>query len=82
MVLVKVGVPPEQVQVIRSNIGSESAEKCGDVQWADCLSWPDRIKKCTALILLFVLSYVLYSSSFIWLCYLQYFYIVIMSNLN
>jgi hypothetical protein len=38
MVLVKVGVPPEQVQVIRSNIGSESAEKCGDVQWADCLS--------------------------------------------
>jgi hypothetical protein len=39
MVLVDVRVPPEHVQVIRSNIGPESAEKCRDVQneqiWAN-----------------------------------------------
>jgi hypothetical protein len=32
MVLVDVGVRPEHVQVIRSNIGLESVEKCRDVQ--------------------------------------------------
>jgi hypothetical protein len=32
MVLVDVGAPLEHVQVIRSNIGPESVEKCGDVQ--------------------------------------------------
>jgi hypothetical protein len=32
MVLVDVGVSLEHVQVIRSNIGPESVEKCGDVQ--------------------------------------------------
>jgi hypothetical protein len=31
MVLIDVGVPPEHVQVIRSNIGPESVEKCRDV---------------------------------------------------
>jgi hypothetical protein len=32
MILVDVGVPLEHVQVIRSNIGPESVEKCQDVQ--------------------------------------------------
>jgi hypothetical protein len=32
MILIDVGVPPEQVQAIRSNIGAESVEKCRDVQ--------------------------------------------------
>jgi hypothetical protein len=32
MVLVDVGIHPEYVQVIRSNIGPESVEKCPDVE--------------------------------------------------
>jgi hypothetical protein len=32
IILKDVGVPPEHVKVIRSNIGPESAEKCRDVQ--------------------------------------------------
>jgi hypothetical protein len=32
MVLVDVKIRPEHVQVIRSNIGPESVEKCRDVQ--------------------------------------------------
>jgi hypothetical protein len=32
MVLLDVGIPPEYVQVIRSNTGPESVEKCRDVQ--------------------------------------------------
>jgi hypothetical protein len=32
MILIDVGVPLERVQVIRSNIGPESVEKCRDVQ--------------------------------------------------
>jgi hypothetical protein len=32
MVLIDVGVLPEHVQVIISNIGPESVEKCRDVQ--------------------------------------------------
>jgi hypothetical protein len=32
MVLIDVGVTSEHVQVIRSNIGPESVEKCRDVQ--------------------------------------------------
>jgi hypothetical protein len=32
MILVNVGVPSEHVQVIRSDIGPESVEKCRDVQ--------------------------------------------------
>jgi hypothetical protein len=32
MILVDVGVSLEHVQVIRSNIGPESVEKCRDVQ--------------------------------------------------
>jgi hypothetical protein len=39
MVLIDVGVTSEHVQVIRSNIGPESVEKCRDVQnepiWAN-----------------------------------------------
>jgi hypothetical protein len=39
IILKDVGVPPEHVKVIRSNIGPESAEKCRDVQnepiWAN-----------------------------------------------
>jgi hypothetical protein len=39
MVLIDVRVPPEHFQVIRSNIGPESVEKCRDVQnepiWAN-----------------------------------------------
>jgi hypothetical protein len=39
MVLLDVGIPPEYVQVIRSNTGPESVEKCRDVQneriWAN-----------------------------------------------
>jgi hypothetical protein len=31
MILVDVGVSPEHVQVIRSNIGPELVEKCRDV---------------------------------------------------
>jgi hypothetical protein len=32
MILIDVGVPLKHVQVIRSNIGPESVEKCRDVQ--------------------------------------------------
>jgi hypothetical protein len=32
MVLVDISIPSEHVQVIRSNIGPESVEKCRDVQ--------------------------------------------------
>jgi hypothetical protein len=32
MVLVDVRVPPEHLQIIKSNIGPESIEKCRDVQ--------------------------------------------------
>jgi hypothetical protein len=32
MVLIDVGISLEHVQVIRSNIGPESVEKCRDVQ--------------------------------------------------
>jgi hypothetical protein len=32
MVLVDVGVPPEHVKVIKSNIGPELVKKCRDVQ--------------------------------------------------
>jgi hypothetical protein len=32
MVLMDIRVPSEHVQVIRSNIGPESVEKCRDVQ--------------------------------------------------
>jgi hypothetical protein len=32
MILIDVRVPPEHVQVNRSNIGPESVEKCRDVQ--------------------------------------------------
>jgi hypothetical protein len=32
MVLIDVGVPPERVQVIRSNIGRKLVVKCRDVQ--------------------------------------------------
>jgi hypothetical protein len=32
MILLDVGVLPEHVKVIRSNIGPESVEKCRDVQ--------------------------------------------------
>jgi hypothetical protein len=32
MILIDVEISPEQVQVIRSNIGPESVEKCRDVQ--------------------------------------------------
>jgi hypothetical protein len=39
MILVDARIPPEHVQVIRSNIGSESVEKCWNVQnepvWAN-----------------------------------------------
>jgi hypothetical protein len=32
MILIDVSIPPEHVQVIRSNIGPESVERCRDVQ--------------------------------------------------